>query len=688
MKFNQIQKGMKQHLSYSCFFALLACVGNASAETEETEKDIVVITGSKTEKYLSDTVVSMQVITRQDIEEAGGQTVADLLENESAFQITRTFAGTGLQIQGFGSKYILILVDGQRINGRVGGNVDLLRFPLERIERVEILKGPSSALYGSDALGGVINIITRGPRENYEVEAEISAGTTRVAGTAPSSPGDTPDMNPEWVVPGMSKYSLYAGWRNDSWSTNFTTSWHQVESYDLDLNDIGTSGSSFRTLDISQRTTYKLSETTQLSATADYQYRIREGIDASTTGAVYDRTNLIETFTAKTSARMKPSRTSQLQLSGSYSLFRDQFVLDQRNSAALDKDEETRDQLFQFNGQYDHLLFSKHLVSLGTEAAYEQLVADRIVGGKQDRYRMAVFIQDDWAVTNSPNIGFIPGVRFDFDSRFGTKFTPKAAMRYDPVDNLALKASYGAGFRAPDFKELALIFENPSRGYIVDGTPDLLPETSHGLNFSIEYSPNDVASLSASLFRNEITDLISFTLGESETTGIRRFRYINIASAMTRGGELNGRLRLWDAIKINLGYTYTDSNDAENNRPLEGRSRHRLSSRLVYDIAAWDSSLAINAVINGPAPYYVPTAEGLTAVYYPIRLDSAPFGSLTALNALIAGASEALIDIRFRTRVFENFTVFVNLNNILDSGEARFFAAPPLNVIGGLIAKL
>ncbi|MEE2904532.1 MAG: TonB-dependent receptor, partial [Myxococcota bacterium] len=394
------------------------------------------------------------------------------------------------------------------------------------------------------------------------------------------------------------------------------------------------------------------------------------------------------TFTAKTSARIKPSPTSQLQLSGAYSLFRDQYVLDQRNSSALDKDEETKDQLLQLNGQYDHLLFSKHLVSVGTEAAFEQLQADRIVDNNQDRHRIAVFIQDDWAVMNSPNIGFVPGVRFDLDSRFGTKFTPKAAVRYDPVDDLAFKASYGVGFRAPDFKELALIFENPSRSYIVEGTPDLLPETSQGLNFSIEYSPSDVASMSVNLFRNEITDLISFALGETETTGIERYRYTNISSAMTQGGELSGKLRLWDALKINLGYSYTDSHDAENNRPLEGRSRHRLSSRVVYDVAPWNSSFAVNAVINGPAPYYVPTEEGTSAVYYPIRPESVPFGPLSALNSLIAGASEALVDIRFRTWIFEQFTIFVNINNILNSGEARFFAAPPLNVIGGLIAKL
>ena len=126
--------------------------------------ETLVVTGSRTEHSVDESPVSVEVISREDIEQTGGRNVADVLDGQIGVNVQHSFQGSTVQLQGLDSKYILVLVDGERIGGRISGAIDLSRLYIENIERIEIVKGASCALYGSDAIGGVINIITR----NYE----------------------------------------------------------------------------------------------------------------------------------------------------------------------------------------------------------------------------------------------------------------------------------------------------------------------------------------------------------------------------------------------------------------------------------------------------------------------------------------------------------------------------------------
>ncbi|HSC88776.1 MAG TPA: TonB family protein, partial [Polyangiaceae bacterium] len=121
----------------------------------------VVVTGARVPERRSESVISTQVIDREALRRSGATNVGAALEAEPGLQVERTFRGTEVWIRGLDPEYTLILLDGQRLPGRVGGAIDLSRYPLENVERVEIVRGPSSALYGSDAIGGTINIVTR-----------------------------------------------------------------------------------------------------------------------------------------------------------------------------------------------------------------------------------------------------------------------------------------------------------------------------------------------------------------------------------------------------------------------------------------------------------------------------------------------------------------------------------------------
>jgi outer membrane cobalamin receptor len=122
----------------------------------------VVVTGTRTETPLADSPARLDVITRADIDRSGARDVGELLEEQiGVVGVTRSFRGDSIQLGGLDPEYTLILVDGDRAPGRIGGGIDLGRFTIENVERIEILRGPGSALYGSDAIGGVVNILTR-----------------------------------------------------------------------------------------------------------------------------------------------------------------------------------------------------------------------------------------------------------------------------------------------------------------------------------------------------------------------------------------------------------------------------------------------------------------------------------------------------------------------------------------------
>ena len=197
---------------------------------------------------------------------------------------------------------------------------------------------------------------------------------------------------------------------------------------------------------------------------------------SDTIDRVFDRRNLTEVLSSNLGADIRFEEGSKLQIIANYGLFRDQFIYDQRGSDALDKDQETWEQLGQLTVQLNTLIADEHLVTVGLEGLREELESTRLVDGQGERYRGSVFIQDEWTILDEPNLILARGARFDADSQFGMHMTPKVTL-HDPTEDFTLRTS-GMGFRAPDFKELLITFENPSAGYVVEGNTDLVPETS------------------------------------------------------------------------------------------------------------------------------------------------------------------------------------------------------------------
>ena len=601
------------------------------------------VTGSRTEQRVVDAPVATEVITRREIEAGGARNVADVLETQPGLNVVRSFAGAGLRLQGLDARYVLILVDGERLTGRTGDQVDLTRLPVEDIERIEIVRGPSSVLYGSDAIGGVVNIITRRGRKPFEAEAQASYGS----------------LNAVDARGGV-------GFRAGAWSGYASGGWHRRDAWDLDPSDPGTNGSSFDQFEVAGRIERR-GETLKLALGADYLQRRMTGVDSSASGAVLDRRNLNEVL----SVRAAPELTfaaSRLRLSGYYSTFRDQYLVDQRGADALDEYQETREHLGKLDAQYDVALPADHIVSLGVEGMLERLASARLRGGGE-RLRGAVFAQDQWTISSERRLVAVPAARFDVDSQFGTNFSPKLALRWDPHEAVILRAGYGVGYRAPSFRELLLHFENPSAGYVVDGNPDLRPERSRSVDLSVELAPRPWFWFSLTLFRNDLSDMILAVSVPGEQEQLR-YRYANIASAHTQGLQATVRVKPWRELTLEVGYALTDTEDEKERRPLEGRPLHQGTFLAIYQPrwGRWGFTATVRGSLVGQRPFYA-DRDGDGAIE---TGQAAPY--------LFLGA-------RVAADLTRHLTLFVTGENLTGAGDPTYLPIPPRSLFGGFIGR-
>ena len=600
------------------------------------------VTGTRTERRLADSPVATEVLTRDDIEASGAENLATLLEEHAGMDVNRSnISGSNLRIQGLDPQYVLILVDGERAAGRVNGGVDLTRFNLENVDRVEIVRGPSSALYGADALGGVVNIITRPARRRLEAEGHARYGTL-----------NTVDATGRVAA------------RRGAWSGAVTGGFHRRDAFDLNPADPATTGSNQNAFTGSLRGEWEPSRRVRLITTAEYFQRRSEAVDGGAGGAVFDRQNLTETASASLSLRSRlcDDHNTALRVTAWYTLFRDQSLRDQRGADVLDAYNETRNHIGQLSAQLDREFNRRHVLTVGAEGYAEFLTAERLESGSALRGRASVYAQHQWTVTTGRPLVVVPGVRLDLDTQFGLAPTPKLQVRFDPHRALALRASYGWGFRAPSFQELYLFFENPSAGYLVEGNTSLRPERSQAVNVGFEWRPARELWLSVNLYRNDVEDLINTVIVGGSQGESTRYTYRNVDRAWTMGVEASARLRPTRGLTVDLGYTFTATRDVTLDRALEGRALHRWNAGVTWRHARSGVELSTRLAVVGSRPYYPTTGDVVAPPY-------------------------ASWDLRVAKRIGQHVTAFVGCDNLLSAGDADRLLIPPRVAYAGATVR-
>jgi outer membrane receptor for ferrienterochelin and colicins len=610
---------------------------------EDDDMPEVVVTATRIETPADRATVATDVVTREQVDRSGARDAAELLEEQPLLQVQRSFRGTELWIRGMPPEHTLVLVDGLRVPGTTGGALDVSRFGVENIERIEIVRGPSSALYGSEALGGVVDIITRDMERDFELDAGARYG----------GPGHLVDA------------TALAGWRPEPRvELRATGGFHFAEAFRRGEGE-ATSGSSRLQWSVGGRGQWRPESHSRLRLQADYGQRELGGVDEGAGSAIFDRTQLQEQLQVSFEHALDGRDGLRLRTRVLYALFREQYLLDQRGGDQLDRYEDNREHVAQIASivRFDVNALGSHAITVGFEELAQRMDAERL-SRFGARSRFAVFAQDEWIAIEDGDVSFTaaPGVRLDLDSQFGVQVSPKLALRFDPVSQLVLRASYGRGFRAPSFQELLLRFENPSVGYVVSGNPELGAETGGGFDAGFEWTPVRALTVSASFFRNDLENMIT-TVTTEGGDDVTLFGYANLESAWTMGLESSARLRVDDLLTVTASYALTETWDAENERHLEGRPLHRFTLAASFSYEPWELGIGARAALAVDRIYYVD-------------------GDGDGVEEEIHAPPLASIDLRVSKSFTRHFEIYAGIDNLIDAGD-EYAALRPFTVYGG-----
>ncbi len=636
---------------------LLSQVGK---ESPYDKGSIITVTGTRKKGLLKDSAITTEVITRKEIDEMGARDLSDTLGNVPGIEVRPAQSGERgetVRLQGLSSQNVLILVDGQRTTGRFNGSIDLTRFKADDIERIEIVKGASSAIYGSDAIAGVINIITKEAKDPFSAEFRTQGGT-----------GSNLYYGP------YQEFRNYAsvGTKGEKIGTLFTVGWHKGEGYDLTRDATegprngkipslatsynpypkgmgplttflvgtrfpeytppleSTSGSSFQDMNLTNKTTFQISNTALITTNLYYRLLNQSAVDSSPPRTTFDRTN--KTYDTMGSINLDWSITNKVQfnLNTNHSRFQDVFQTDQRKSDELDTKQTTNNGISEVRTRIDYKFSDTHVTSMGMESLQDTISSSRIapdckrnypsicpedldpsigkgqtINGNAERTRNAIFLQDEWRISDKPKIQIVPGIRFDNDSIYGGEWLPKLAVRYDLNDKVRFRAANGLGYRAPSFQDLYFNFLNPGVGYRITGNENLKPELSRSYNLGMEWDINRSLWFSINFFHNNIDNLIGFRTNPiRDASGLMIYQTSNYQKAQTEGIESSLQYRVNSNLSLGLGYTLTETEDKLTNLPLEGRGRNRWNTNLRYEEKKTGLIFSLFAVVFGKQPFY------------------------------------------------------------------------------------
>jgi outer membrane receptor for ferrienterochelin and colicins len=608
------------------------------------------VTGRRSEEQRDEAPIVVDVIDRQQIESIGARDLGQILSTQPGVQIDRTFRGDAIQLQGLDPQHTLILVDGERLVGARDGAMDLTRFFASDIEQIEIVRGPASAIYGSDAMAGVINIITRPTAQGLTAAALGRYGATRGPNEVLSKLGHHGDgwLN---VAAGAEQLRgrLSGGYRKEA-------------SFDLFPETPATSGNELELRNIQARVDYIPNDRIRVPFSLRMQRRDQRGTDDTSTGAVFDRHIRADELAFVLAPRITLRNHDALTTSAAYTQSRSQYLRDQRADDDGDTYEDSTERLASARAQYDATLTERLRITTGVEGLGQHFESPRLSKTGQ-RGRLSPYAQADITLADHPHayVVFAPSARVDVDSQYGVNVSPRLSLRVDPSDGLILRAGAGRGFRAPSFTELFLDFSNAAANYRVSGNPALEPESSIGSNLSAEFSGLRWFIATLNLFRNDLRDLIDTGLDEV-VGGQQFFTYVNTRRARTQGAEVTWSAKATRWLVVDLSYTLTHTRDLDANRALSGRSLQRGSGRLALGggPSAWSAS--VRALIVGRRAFYIAETDQLT----------------TRINA----PAYASVDARAAYRVTSHVEPFLSGENLTDAGGKNLPLRPLTLYVG------
>lgn len=482
----------------------------------------------------------VKIIDRKRIEAQGAVNLRDVLTNETNIRISQdNILGSGMSMQGVSGQNVKILIDGVPMIGRLDGNIDLSQINMNNVERIEIVEGPLSVEYGTNALAGTINIIIK-----KDQKGTWDAGVKTFWESAGQYNADF-RTGVKWK---QLQFNINGGrYFFDGWSpgdafvhfpatspadTNRTDQWNPKEQYFTD-----------------QQLIWRHNEMTlRVYNSLYHEYIENWGMPRSP----YFETAFDDeyrTFRADQGfdLQFKPATHWNAQILASHNYFkrnkntwfRDLTTLD-RLLTENDADQDTSIfRLYMSRGTFSYVKDSSALhFQIGYDANYETSEGERITGGDADQMDISLFGSAEWTIADKLTLK--PGVRLTYNSVYNAPIIPSFNARYR-VGDVTLRASYARGFRAPDLKEL--YFEFVDINHNILGNPNLEAEYSHNTQFNAAWQhvkDQRILKLQGGLFYNHITNLITLAL----VPGTTEYSYTNIGRVETAGGRLGGEFSI------------------------------------------------------------------------------------------------------------------------------------------------
>ncbi len=553
----------KVFLLHLITFISICCIAQETDSANNILNEVVV-TATRTQRKLSNVAVPVTIISKKNITQAASLRLNDILSEQAGLFMTSGF-GTGVQMQGLNPDYTLILLNGEPLIGRTSGILDLNRITVGNIKKIEIVKGPSSSLYGSEAMAGVINIITEEPI-NKSFNTNLRYGTYNTFDAS---------INGNIKIKKLTANAFINTYKTDGFSIRPCSTERTVAPLWRFTNQI--------------QLNYPFTNKTKLSVIARYNYEhINNKIAVSNTGGIIvsDGKEVHNDFNINPVLIHQFNKKIQTQIRTYFSSFNSLQTL-QTNSSLQYRDYFAQ-QFYRVENQTDINTSDKTTITLGAGYVHEIVNSNRYDNEKNNKTNTIhyYFSQAEFKPTNKLTV--ITGLRYDANRVFAGAFSPKLALQYAASKKLSLQASIGRGFKAPDFRQLYLNFTNTAAGsYSVFGAIEattqinqlnnlgliqsieadfnklgnLQPETSTGINFGGKYIPNEKLSFAINVFRNDIENMIDTRIIAYHKSGAQIFSYLNINKAFTQGFDINTDYQVNKKIKLSAGYQYLQTGD-------------------------------------------------------------------------------------------------------------------------------
>jgi outer membrane receptor for ferrienterochelin and colicins len=686
-------------------FSLLNAQNFPGDSVIHKEIEEMVITATRSERLLSNVTVPAILVNAKSIQMSGSIRLNEILQEQTGLLLTSGTGssavgggvfGNGIQIQGMAPDYTLIMLDGEPLIGRQGGIIDLSRFTAGNIRKIEVIKGPSSALYGSEAMGGVVNIITEQRRDKL-FTAGLRFGSYLTTDIYSSMNLDNK----------RSTLYLFA---------NYNAS----QGYDLEKNSPEKTIDPYFNTAFQLKFTHRFTEKTRLS----WNNRIFYGIQTSNFAINGDEIN-ISGHGRTVDLNINPVLTHlfspqwKASLKAYGSLYNYIQNLNHINSSEPYYADDFRHYYFRLEQQTDwEPSLNQHFIGGGGYNV--QIVETSRYRTRQLQYIAYLFIQHEWISGRSWTV--IPGLRYDINSAYSNKLSPKISAQYKVNSRQKINLSYGSGFKSPDFRQLYLYYVNPAaQGYrvyganefsvkelekeLIDGLisqilPDayriieLRPEVSHGFNLgtSLEYKSIPL-NLDINIFYNNVKDLINYIPVAYTDNNSIVFSYLNVKKAFTGGTELNVRGQIKGIFEWSAGYQLLLSGDQDivgkiQRKEVYGRDIPQGPSRRM---TIWDYSGLL-----GRSPHlfnlklsYSEIKSGFGAsirLIYRSRwgvtdLDGNGFANMKDEFA----KGYMMVNASIQKSVFKNIIAQISVNNILNQTDAiNVPQNPGISIVGSV----